>query len=145
MKQMDNHKDNQGFKIPENYFENFEDNVMNRLQKDHLNKKPIFFSHKIFWPIAATILLAGLSIIFLNKESHVSDSKAIDFSSLDSTEINAYLSSLEISDAEFLDFVPETLVDSLYEAEITDYANVEFDPIQLQDLEDEFSILNDDL
>lgn len=147
MKDFDNRYKNEIFKAPEGYFESFEDKVLSRLksESEEKSRRPILRSYiRPVIGIAASILV--IIVIGLFSVKSAKDKVDITFNDLDSAEIANYVSNLELSDEEFEEFIPDYTVDSLYKEEITfEFINSNFSPSELENLEEEFDPLSEDI
>ncbi len=63
MRELDKISENQGFKVPDNYFDNFPDNVLNKIKESSDNKKDRFRINPVF--MAAASFVATLIIVFV--------------------------------------------------------------------------------
>jgi hypothetical protein len=81
-----------GFKTPDNYFENFSENIMRNLPANEPKLVSIFQKRKSFFMIAAAILVIALMVPFLYNNSATTE---LDAASLENylsyqTSINQY-------------------------------------------------------
>ena len=99
-------KINSGFKIPENYFEQFEAKMMERVSKEKEVKVVSLFYKKQVWisSIAALFLLAIAIPVYFNmaKESNLDsntiESYLVDQQSIGTTELIKHLTDEDISE-----------------------------------------------
>lgn len=62
-----NHKMDSGFKIPENYFENFSEKVLLKINKPKPKVISIFYKRKTWISSAAAVLVISLSVTLFSK------------------------------------------------------------------------------
>ncbi len=134
----------QGFKIPDNYFGEMEENVIRRLDlkekiSEQSDRRKLSF---YYWPIAASIILGGFAWLTFKPGKGNSESFYQAIQSLDSSELNQYVYTAELEDEEFIYLIPETLVDSLYETEISGSPANIIQEADLEYLEEEYSALD---
>lgn len=55
-----------GFRTPENYFENFSDNVLNQLQEREVKIIPIYKRKKVYAMLAAAVIFVAFMIPIVN-------------------------------------------------------------------------------
>ena len=144
MEDLDPKYKREGWTIPEAYFESLEDKVFKRLK----NEKPKSKTHIIKWrkPVAIAASLAVIVLItILSYRSARTEDTEISFNDLDSMDIANFENNEELNDEEFEEFVPEAVVDSLYNTRVkAAYVNTYISKEELQDLEEEYSILDDE-
>lgn len=134
----------QGFKIPDNYFAEMEENVIRRLdfkenKAEESDRRKLSF---YYWPIAASIILGGFAWLTLTPGSGNNESFYQAIQSIDSSELNQFVYNAELEDEEFIYLIPETLVDSLYETEISGSTSNIIQEADLEYLEEEYSALD---
>lgn len=145
MEELDPKYKQEGFKVPENYFDDFESQVFRKI--DPLKTQPVLsvWKRKTTWLAAASVaLIAGVAYISFNTQQPSDYSSDISFEHIESAELLAYANDLEISDDEFEEFLPASAIDSIYYAEMTPETQTTFDPADLKDLEEEYSPLDTD-
>lgn len=132
--------------VPDMYFETLDDKVMSRIgsMKETDKSKKLSFS----WgkPLTIAVSIALIAVIsFLGYRSSETTEESISFSDLDSTDIANFVSQEEFSDEEFEEFVPEAVIDSLYQEKIIyQYANTYISEEEFEDLEEEYTVLEDE-
>jgi hypothetical protein len=145
MEELDPKYKQEGFKVPENYFDNLESQVFRKINP--LKAQPVLsvWKRKTTWLAAASVaLIAGVTYISFNTQPPSDYGSDISFENIESSELLAYANDVDISDDEFEDFLPATAIDSIYNAEIVPQNQTTFDPADLQDLEEEYSPLDTD-
>lgn len=134
-----------GFTIPENYFRDLDGKILSQLDKNIQvktipDKRTLSF---YYWPIAASLILGGFAFMLFNtKETHTVSFKT-ELNNTDTATINNYISSVELNDEEFEYYVPSTVIDSLYVAEFTEPVYEGITQEDLEDLEEEYSALEE--
>ncbi len=133
------------FSVPENYFDGFEDKVMNRIHAEN-KEKPIKITpfRNLYWGIAASILLAGFTFLLFKTDNRFQNMAKVSETEPDAIELIAFENSIEVSEEEFEEIIPDAFIDSVYTAEME---IVSHDPaIQeekaLIELEDEYTPLD---
>jgi hypothetical protein len=141
MEEFDKGYKNNGFKVPDKYFENMESQLTDRLYPS-TQKWKVYIGKAI--SIAASIVVL-ISIGTLSYKSSQKQDTPISFSDLDSMEIVNYTSSIEITDDELEELVSEQAIDSIYKAEIqVEQVNNGLPAEDLSDLEEEYNYLDID-
>ena len=119
-----------GFKIPENYFDNFSAKIVHRIETEQSQIRSIFYKRKTWLYAAAAILIIGLSIPIYNQFN--ASSTAIDDATLEN--YIAYQSSVSNTDlANLLDdediqkmSIDLNIEDKTLENELTQNKNLEY-------------------
>lgn len=138
MEELDKRYRSNGFKVPDNYFNKLESGITEQLYPKK-EKWRIYLGNAI--SIAASITIV-ICIGVLSYKSTQTKETEITFSDLDSMDIVNYTSSIDISDEEFEDIVPEQVIDSLYKTEIMhEQVNNKIPEEELLDLEEEYNFL----
>jgi hypothetical protein len=133
-----------GFKVPENYFETLDERVLTALRSE-TGKKPVPPRMRISsatWSIAASLILGGFAILLFRPGTESKINLSYGLQHIDSAELAEYTGSLELDEEEFEAFLPEQVVDSIYNAQIAEASA--YDEDLLQDIESEYSILDED-
>lgn len=140
------YKDN-GFRVPEGYFDSFEERVLSRIKKEERPGKRMWISKsRVLWPVAACLVMAiGIVYVANRPSQEVSLAAALD--NVDTIELAAYTEEVDLSEEEFEEIIPVYVVDSLYKEDIVSKGNTgsELSPLELQDVEEEFSPLDESL
>jgi len=139
------YKDN-GFKVPEGYFESFEERVLSRIREEKPGKGRMWISKsRLWWPVAACLVMAIGIVYFVSRPSQeVSLAAAMD--NVDTIELAAFTDEVDLNEDEFEEIMPVYTVDSLYQAEIASTDNGgDLSPLELQDVEEEFSPLDESI
>lgn len=136
------YKDN-GFKVPDGYFDSFEERVLARIREEKNEKKMWASKSRAWWPVAACLVMAiGIGYIANRPSPNVNLAAAMD--NVDTVELAAYTDEVDLSEEEFEEIIPVYTVDSLYQAEIASTDNAgDLSPLELQDVEEEFSPLDE--
>jgi hypothetical protein len=147
MEEFDKKYRKNGFKIPESYFDHFEDRVLERLDAIHTKQAPALsvWRKKTTW-IAAAGLALVCSIAYL--ASYTSGNpgiEAVTFDQLNAAELAQYENEVELSEDEFEEIIPAYTVDSLYKTEILQANNNGFSKDELKDLEEEYTALDEEI
>lgn len=138
MEELDNRYKNDGFKVPDKYFEKLESGLSDQLYP-RKNKWQMYFGKAISIAASVTIVIC---IGILSYKSTQTKEKEISFSDLDSMDIVNYTSSIDISDEELEDLVPEQVIDSLYQVEIIhEQVSNDIPEEEINDLEEEYDFL----
>jgi|GEM_PF-6742662 len=136
-------KPKHGFKVPENYFETLDGRILAALGSEQTAKAaPRFRFSRAAWPIAASLILGSFAFLLFNPGSESNTGLSYSLQHLDSAELTEYTGNLELDEEEFEAYLPEQLVDSIYNTQIAEATYYEED--LLQDLESEYSILDED-
>lgn len=143
MEDLDKKYQSNGFRVPEDYFENLDERVFERLRTEQKPQLKVWKKTQTWLAAASIALLFGIGGYFFFRNSPVPDQQ-ISFDSIDATELLAYENEAELNEEEFEEFIPAYTVDSLYEAEILSAASTGFSQEELTDLEEEFSALEDE-
>jgi len=141
MEEFDKGYKNNGFKVPNNYFENLETQLSERLYPS-TQKWKVSINKAI--SIAASVVVI-ISIGTLSFKSSQKQDTPISFSDLDSMEIVNYTSSIDITDDELEELVSEQAIDSIYKVEIQlEQVNNVLPAEDISDLEEEYVFLDID-
>ena len=141
MEDFDKDYKNNGFKVPDNYFENMETQLTKQLYPS-TQKWKIYIGKAI--SIAASVAVI-ISIGTLSYKSSQKQDTPVSFSDLDSMEIVNYTSSIDITDDELEELVSEQAIDSIYKAEIQlEQVNNVLPAEDISDLEEEYNFLDID-
>jgi hypothetical protein len=127
-----NEKINPGFKIPPNYFEQFEATMMEQIQVKKETKVVSLFYKKQIWisAIAAVFLLAIAIPVYFNiaSEQHLDantiESYLADQQSLETTELTKHLTNEDISELENT-LVNENVTDETIENYLSETGNLD--------------------
>ena len=136
MKQIDlenTEKIDSGFKIPENYFEQFEAKMMERVSKEKEVKVVSLFYKKQVWisSIAALFLLAIAIPVYFNmaKESNLDtntiESYLVDQQSIGTTELIKHLTDEDISELQNA-LAIDNVTDETIENYLSETANLDY-------------------
>lgn len=117
-----------GFKTPDNYFENFSEQMLARIDSNEKPVRSIFQRRKNWFMAAAAVLIIGFAIPFLNKPAN---NAAIDGESLENylayqSTISQYdlINLLDKEDIEALE--PDLKIDdAVVESALSDNTNLE--------------------
>lgn len=139
------YKDN-GFKVPEGYFDSFEERVLSRIKKEDTGKRMWISKSRVLWPVAACLVMA-IGIVYVANRPSGEASLAVAMDNVDTVELAAYTEEVDLSEEEFEDIIPVYTVDSLYEAEIASADDIGggLSLLELQDVEEEYSPLDESL
>lgn len=108
-----------GFKIPENYFEDFSAKVINQLNEKETKVISLFSIKKIWYYAAAAILIVGLMIPLLQQNNQKT-------TEIDQTTIENYLAdNASISDDELLELLDESDIQKLKSAYVIEDNTIE--------------------
>jgi hypothetical protein len=141
MKEFDKGYKNNGFRVPDKYFENMETQLSERLYPS-TQKWKVYIGKAI--RIAASVVVI-ISIGTLSFKSSQKQDTPISFSDLDSMEVVNYTSSIDITDDELEELVSEQAIDSIYKAEIQlEQVNNVLPAEDISDLEEEYDFLDID-
>ena len=147
MEDLDKRYKKGGFRVPEGYFEGFDEKVLERIRSGQTSP-PVFVSvwrKSRTWMVAAS-MAAILSIGYIAfRTAPVDTPDKISFDDLDSSELLAFEEEVELSEEEFEEIIPAYTIDSLYQAEIIPASYQDLNPEELRDLEEEFSALDEDI
>ncbi len=103
-----------GFKVPDGYFEHFEDKVVQKLPvKKGGFMVPIMKKMSI---AAALILASGLAVFFYNQNK--SESFNIANARISESDYIEFQNTIDLNDDEFSEVVSTQFIDSLYKAEV---------------------------
>jgi hypothetical protein len=131
------------FKVPDNYFEEVEDSVLNRLKKGPKTKVFFLFSKGFRYSAIAAALSLFLYFNLQKKDTQIEkNTPEITFNNIDSIELENYLANVEISDEDLISVLPTNLVDSIYQEEIVEEQNNLYDEAIIEDIEEEFNLLD---
>lgn len=132
------------FTVPEGYFENFDNKVMDKIYRN--NARPTMRVSYVKWLVAAGVaLVAGIGVVLYN--SGKSSGINLADETVDSMELVAYANETDINEEEFVEMVDETAVDSIYREEVilkvnaVNYSESE----QLESLQEEYTPLEDEI
>jgi hypothetical protein len=93
-----------GFKIPEGYFENFENKIMNQISEKEVKVISIFQKRKFWYSAVAAVFILGISIpMYLNftqKNDVITDEFLAYDSTITSDDIAKYLTESDIAELE---------------------------------------------
>ncbi len=144
MESLDPKYKQEGWTIPEGYFEQLETNVLNRLKEESsAGKAKVVYWGKIV-SIAASVAIVVMITIFSIRSAK--DENEISFNDLDSMDIVQFENSVEFDDEEFETYVQDEVIDSLYTEKIqSQYIDNFISKEDLEDLEEEYSILDDEI
>lgn len=96
-----------GFTVPENYFDNFPDNVMQKIRQEQPKKAKIF-TLKNFAYAAAAMIVGGLSIPFFTSKSNIS------LEQVDTATLENYISyQSTVSQYELINLMNENELDAM--------------------------------
>lgn len=132
----------QGFKVPDNYFEQFEDKVLQQLPG---NRKigTLFLPLMKKMSIAAAIFLASGLAVFLYQQNH-KEPITIANATIAEAEYQEFQKSIEITDDELTEVLSAQFVDSLYKAEVLSVNKPSNSKTQeVEEVEEEYSPLDD--
>ncbi len=134
------YKSRNAFKVPEDYFENFDASVLKRIQSQGSS---MTVWHSITkWSIAASIIIvAGVGVFLYSHQ--IDDSIDISTASISDTELESYRSAVEVSDELFIELLSKQAVDSIYNAEIIAVSNNVPSNKEIENIEEEYSPLDD--
>ncbi len=145
MEDLDQRYKKNGFKVPENYFEEFDDQLIERIKLQQPEARPVFSVwKKKAWLAAASVAILSCITYIAYQGSGAQPNQEISFNNIDADELIAYENEVELSEDEFEEMIPAYTIDSLYQAEILPAADMEFSNEDIQDLEDEFSALDEE-
>lgn len=132
------------FTVPEGYFENFDNKVMDKIYRN--NARPAMRVSYVKWLVAAGVaLVAGIGVVLYN--SGKSSGINLADETVDSMELVAYANETDINEEEFVEMVDEAAVDSIYREEVilkvnaVNYSESE----QLESLQEEYTPLEDEI
>ncbi len=145
MEELDKKYQDNGFKVPEHYFEDFDHKVLERLREMQEKPKPgLRVWKKQAWLVAASMALISAIAYIAYQTAPVTNQEQLSFDNLDPEELIAYENEIELSEDEFEDIIPAYTIDSLYNAEILP-VSYEFNEQDLQDIEEEYSALDEEI
>jgi len=113
------HKAKLGMEIPEGFFENSKNDILNAIKAQNKPKKTVFRLRPIIaYPIAAALVLA-FAITFLLKNNHfdvnnqITDIDDIELLNSDFSRDDFLVSSLMVSDSEMEDFLDDYIMNEI--------------------------------
>jgi hypothetical protein len=131
------------FKVPDKYFEELEDSVLNRLKKEPKTKVFFLFSKGFRYSAIAAALALFLYFNLYKKDTTIKNTnQEITFNNIDSVELENYIANVEISDEDLISILPSNLVDSIYQEEIVEAKNDLYDEAIIEDIEEEYNLLD---
>jgi len=148
MEELDKKYKNNGFKIPDNYFEDFDQKVFAGIHQQNTEPLPQlrFWKKKTIWMAAAGFaLISGLSYIAYQTTPATTTQQEISFDNLDPNELMEYENDIELNEDEFEEIIPAYTIDSIYQDEFIPANALEFSPSDIQDLEEEYSALDESI
>lgn len=131
-----------GFKVPENYFEQLDERVLQQLQRTH---KPgtLFLPLMKKMSVAAAIFLASGIAVFLYQQNK-QNTLSIDNANIAETEYQEFQNNIEINDDELTEVLSNQFVDSLYKAEVLSVSKPsDTNTDELESVEEEYSPLDE--
>jgi hypothetical protein len=147
MEEFDKKYRENGFKVPESYFDHFEDRVFERLKEVKPGQTPVLsvWRRKTTWLAAAGLALICSIAYITTRTSGISPTETVTFEQLDPVELAQYENEIELSEDEFEEIIPAYTVDSLYQAEILQVNNTSFSQDELENLEEEYTALDEQI
>jgi hypothetical protein len=131
-----------GFKVPENYFEQLDERVLQQLPRTH---KPgtLFLPLMKKMSVAAAIFLASGIAVFLYQQNK-QNTLSIDNANIAETEYQEFQNNIEINDDELTEVLSNQFVDSLYKAEVLSVSKPsDTNTDELESVEEEYSPLDE--
>lgn len=140
MEELDKGYKNNGFKVPDGYFDELSHRVNMRLYPER-NKWQVVIGKAL--RVAASVVII-VSIGMLSYKSAQPEKVEVSFSQLDSMDIVNYTSSVDISDEELEEIVTEEAIDAIYKEEIVSdqTTNSNIPEEEIEELEEEFNFLD---
>lgn len=140
MDELDEAYKNNGFKVPDGYFDELSYQVSSRLYPAR-SRWRIVIGKAL--SVAASIVVI-ISIGMMSYQSAQPEKADVSFSQLDSMDIVNYTSSVDISDEELEEIVTEEAIDAIYKAEIVSdqTSNSSIPEEEIEELEEEFNFLD---
>src|SRR5690606_35294148 len=93
------------FKVPENYFEGMESKVLDKIKNG--SKTKVYFFNKTSFKYTSIAAVLSIFIYFnLPNKKVIEKTSELTFNNIDTTELLAYESNVELSDEEFESWVP---------------------------------------
>jgi hypothetical protein len=139
---LDSEMKHNGFKVPENYFEQFDEQVLQQLPRKY---KPgtLFLPLMKKMSIAAALFLASGIAVFLYQQNN-QNALSIDNANIAEAEFQEFQSSIEINDDELSDVLSAQFIDSLYKVEILSLSqSSDSKTNELESVEEEYSPLDE--
>lgn len=131
-----------GFKVPDNYFEQLDDRVLQQLPRKHKHGTLVLPIMKKMSIAAALFLASGLAVFLYQQNNKAPFS--IDNASIAETEFQEFQNTLEISDDELTEVLSNQFIDSLYKAEVLSVSSTTEQKItEFEEVEEEYSPLDD--
>jgi len=129
--------------MPEGYFDHLEDRVIEQIKPASIQSKKVVSMHSIFAVAASVCIVVLITVLSIRS---VSEDNEISFNDLDSMDIVQFERNVEFDDEEFESFVQEEVIDSLYTERIeSKYISSFISKEELEDLEEEYTILDDEI
>ena len=131
-----------GFKVPENYFEQFDDCVLQQLPRPKKHGTLVLPIMKKMSIAAALFLASGIAVFLYqqNKQNTLS----IDNANIAETEYQEFQNNIEINDDELTEVLSTQFVDSLYKAEVLSVSqHSDTKTNELESVEEEYSPLEE--
>jgi hypothetical protein len=128
------------FKVPENYFETFDDKVMARLYKKDKQVHTILAWKR--WGIAASLFIVASATVFLYMNR---SQAAVDIASatISDAELERFRNEAEVNEEEFLELLSTQAIDSIYQLEVVSVSNTTFSEEETETIEEEYSPLDE--
>ncbi|NQW42905.1 MAG: hypothetical protein HQ463_05680 [Bacteroidetes bacterium] len=139
---LNNEFKNNGFRLPENYFEQLNTKVIKNLYSENTHSKLSFWKKNTKWLVAASIaLIAGLGILI---NSNTTGNSEVSFASLSVEECNEYVNNEELTEEEFSEIISNEAVDSIYQMEIV-AGSLKTDTETIEDIDNEDVLFEDEI
>lgn len=130
------------FRMPEGYFESFDDKVLARLNKGKSSFS--VWRNVKKWSIAAVVFLAaGLGVFVYNQRTP--DTIDLANVAISETELLSFQEEVEVSDDEFMELLNTQAVDSIYHLEVLSVGNAAVEEEAIEWIDEEYSPLEDEI
>lgn len=131
------------YKVPEGYFDTFDDRVMQRIRAEERTMK--VWKRVRQWSVAAGIFLASGLAFYWYGSSSGKGGVDISKTELSEAELQRFENETEVSDDELVELVSARAIDSIYRAEVFIPNHADVSNAALESIEEEYSPLDDDI
>lgn len=140
---LDNDFKKNGFKVPQNYFEQLDNNIISALYSKDTVVKLTFWHKNKRWLVAASITTIAIVGAWYNNVIKIQNTNT--FASITAQEYTEFENETDITDEDINDLLSTEAIDSIYKLEIVPVNNYEELEIAAPDTLTEYNLFEEEI